>query len=155
MGLFILLLIAFFYLHHRFVNLSNIFFMEIINHRPWQGTTMAILNLIGIVIGFLVSLAFLFGASFLSAFMEDPAFSVIAGIGTSIVGIILLPFLILGIFVTLGLFKGQKWAVIVALIFTAFATIGNLTTFNLIGLLFNAFFLYCLIICMKDPYYGQ
>ncbi len=128
--------------------------METSISRPWQGTVMGVLNSIGIAVGVMLSLTLILGASFITALIEDSAFSMVAGLGTTMIGIVLLPFLILGLFVTLGIFKGQKWAVILALVFTILGTIGNIVSFNIIGLVFNAFFIYCLVICVKDAYYN-
>ncbi len=123
--------------------------------RPWQGTAVGVLNAIGIGFGFIGLILLFLGGSLIAGLMESSGMAVMAGLGTTVLAIILLPFLILGIFVTIGLFKGQMWAVIIALIFTGLGLIGNITTFNLVGLLFNAFFIYCFITCMKDPYYKK
>jgi len=79
----------------------------------------------------------------------------IAGLGTTLIAVVMIPFLILGLFITIGLFKGQKWAVILSLIFTVIGTVGNITTLSYLGLAFNAFFIYCLIICLKEPFYNK
>ena len=127
--------------------------MEMTASRPWQGSVMGVLNAIGIVLGILGVIGLIFGGAFIASAMEEAGLSMLAGVGTTVVAIILIPFVILGVFITIGLFKGQKWAVIVALAFTALGTIGNLVSFNIIGLVFNAFFIYCYVICMKDAYY--
>ncbi len=127
--------------------------MEMSAQRPWQGTTMGVLNAIGIPFGFIAVLALIFGGTFIAAALEEAGLAMLAGAGTVVMAAVLIPFLILGIFITLGLFKGQKWAVIVALIFTILGTVGNLVSFSIIPLLINAFFIYCYIVCMKDAYY--
>ncbi len=98
------------------------------------------LNSIGITVGFMLSLTLIIGADFITVLIEDSAFSMVAGLGTTMIGIVLLTFLILGLFVTL--------------VFTALGTIGNIVSFNIVGLVFNAFFIYCLVICVKDACYN-
>ncbi len=127
--------------------------MEMSAQRPWQGTTMGVLNAIGIPFGFIAVLALIFGGTFIAAALEEAGLAMLAGAGTVVMAAVLIPFLILGIFITLGLFKGQKWAVIVALIFTILGTVSNLVSFSIVALIFNAFFIYCYIVCMKDAYY--
>jgi len=129
--------------------------MEMSVSRPWQGTTMGVLNAIGVAFGFIGVIALLFGGTFIAAALEDVGMSMIAGLGTTLIAVVMIPFLILGLFITIGLFKGQKWAVILSLAFTALGTIGNITTLNFVGLAFNVFFLYCLIACLKEPFYNK
>ncbi|WP_439183106.1 hypothetical protein [Carboxylicivirga taeanensis] len=127
--------------------------MEMSVQRPWQGTVMGVLNAIGVVFGFMAVIALIFGGTFIAAALEDAGLAMLAGFSTTIIAVVLIPFLILYIFITLGFFKGQKWAVIVALVLTAIGTIGNVVSLSIIPLLINAFFIYCYIICMKDAYY--
>jgi len=129
--------------------------MEINVSRPWQGTLMGVLNAIGIALGFIAVLALLFGGTFIAAALQETGVSMLAGLGTTIIAVIILPILILGLFITLGLFKGQKWAVIIAMVFTALSIIGNITTFNIFALVLNAFFIYCYVMCLKAPFYNQ
>lgn len=123
--------------------------------RPWQGTTIGVLNIIGLATSAILALVLIVFSAALSAYIQETPLALLAGAGTVILGIVIIPFIILGIFITIGIFKGQKWAVIVSLIFTGLGLLGNLFSFNLIGLIINGFLLYCQIICLNDPFYNQ
>lgn len=123
--------------------------------RPWQGTVVGVFNAIGIAFGILGVIALLLGGAFIASALEESGVPMLAGIGTTIIAAILIPLLVLYLFITIGLFKGQKWAVITALAFTALAIVGNISSQAYIGLVFNAFFIYCLIACLKEPFYNQ
>lgn len=145
--------------------------------RPWQGTTLGILHIIGAVLAFLGGIAFLFLRDLMSNMMNPMTIAVqgqeaqtiqlsatgVAGIVGSlglVAGLLLIGFGVLAIFITRGSFKGQKWAPIVAMIFAILGVLGNLSSFSLekgslVQLAVNAFVIYCTIICVKHPFYGK
>ncbi len=137
--------------------------MELTNqnlNRPWQGTVLGVVNILGLAMSGVMLMILFFGGSFLAEYIQDSQLSMIFGIGTIFILIFIIPFVILGIFVTIGTFKGQKWAVIVMLIFTAMALFGALSSlftadgYNAFGsLVINGFILYCVIVSLKDPFY--
>ena len=96
--------------------------------RPWQGTVLGVVNILGLAISGVMLMILFFGGSFLAEYIQDSQLSMIFGLGTIIILVFMIPFVILGIFVTIGTFKGQKWAVIVMLIFTAMALFGALSS---------------------------
>jgi hypothetical protein len=128
--------------------------MEITANRPWQGTTVGVLNIIGIVFSALMVLGLLLGGAAIATALEEAGMAILAGVGTTIIAIALIPIIILAIFITIGLFKGQKWSVIVSLVLTALSALGSVFTFNIFGIIIYGFVIYCLVACMKDPYYN-
>ena len=131
-----------------------------IEQRPWQGTVIGVFQIIGIFVLTILALAFIFGAGFIGAliskYAQDVDFPVgVIGAGAMlIIGLVVfLPLVILNIFITIGIFKGKKWAVIIALIFTSLGILGNLVSFNIFGLVLSGFILYCEIACLKEPFY--
>ena len=128
--------------------------------RPWQGTLLGIVNIIGLVMAAFMVLLLMFGSSFLAGFVDEPDFAFIFGLGALFLMLLVIPFIILGVFVTIGIFKGQRWAVIVMLVFTAIALLSALaniftgTEHHAWGsLIINGFVFYCEIAVLKDPYY--
>lgn len=130
--------------------------------RPWQGTALGVCNIIGTVFLFLSGLVFVAFQGMLTSFLatnssqmggETGAIALLAGMGV-VLGVILLGLGVLYLFVTMGVFKGQKWAVIFSLIFAALGVLGSLTSFQIFGLVINGFVLYVAIMCYKDPFYG-
>lgn len=137
--------------------------MELVQNspqRPWQGTILAILNIIGLVFSFFIVVvlfaALLFGAAFLEPYMGNIDLPVSLGI-TAVLLIVMafiVPFSILYIFITVGIFKGAKWAIIAHLVLTALGLLGNFTAMHFMAILFQAFIVYACIVCLKDPYYN-
>ncbi len=139
--------------------------MEILDQktRPWQGTLLGVVNIVALVMAGIMIMFVMLGSSFISGMMDDPAFSSIFGAGALMILLLVVPFVILGVLVTIGIFKGQKWAVIVMLIFTAIALVSALSGgfmngggygYNGLGsIVINGFLLYCGIVALKDPFY--
>ena len=128
--------------------------------RPWQGTVLGVVNIISLVMAAMMFLFLSFGSSLVAGFTQDPLVTTIMNFGVMVAVLFAIPFLVLGVFVTIGVFKGQKWAVILMLIFSAIAILGGLTelftgTGNTLylALVINGFILYCEIISVKNPFY--
>jgi hypothetical protein len=126
--------------------------------RPWQGTFLAVLNIIGLIFtGLFIPFAILIivGGSMLSSVEKiNPGMAMLFGGGGLVILLILLFFFILGIFIVRGLFKGQKWAVIISLVFSALGVIQLVFNFDLFSALLTALFLYLEISCLLHPFYG-
>jgi len=60
----------------------------------------------------------------------------------------------LQIFVTRGIFKGQKWAVIISIVFIALDLSSLIRDFNLITLIIDGALMYLSIACLLHPFYG-
>jgi hypothetical protein len=137
--------------------------MELIDpapRRPWQGTVLAVLNIISLATGFFVFLLIMAGSGFVEGMVHDSSLSMVMGLGRLIIFMIALPVIMLAVFVTIGLFKGQKWSVIIMMIFTILAILNSFTgRFGVDGgqvlgsLVVNGFVLYCEIAALKDPFY--
>ena len=136
--------------------------------RPWQGTFLGVLDIIGLVLMGLMSIFLLIalvgGGAMISQMMESNAEMAalpMASLFGTMGAIILVPVLaifILGLFITIGIFKGQKWSIIVSIIFTVLGILSvfsNMGDINFSMLLINAFVLYLEIMCLKDPFYNK
>jgi len=126
--------------------------------RPWQGTLLAILNIVSlIIIAIIIPFAILLtvaGGALGFAKDVNPSIGLILGGGGLLLTLGLILYFILGIFITRGLFKGKKWAVIIMLIFSGFSLMGTLFDFSLFSFIILALFLYLEIACLIHPFYG-
>jgi hypothetical protein len=126
--------------------------------RPWQGTLLAILNIVSlIIIAIIIPFAILLtvaGGALGFAKDVNPSIGLILGGGGLLLTLGLILYFILGIFITRGLFKGKKWAVIIMLIFSGFSLMGTLFDFSLFSFIVLALFLYLEIACLIHPFYG-
>ena len=132
------------------------------NMRPWQGTILGIANILGLAMGAILLTLVLFGRSLLTEMAPpDPMFSFIFSAGALVFIMLVLPFIILEVFVTIGVFKGQKWAVVLMLIFTAIALLSGIAEIfansdgyhSYVSIAVHGFLLYCEIASLKDPFY--
>ncbi len=127
--------------------------------RPWQGTALGVLNIIGLVL-LAATLIFVFtivGSTIVGSTILDTAANKSNFIGALLEYkfIILIPIAllyILGVLITIGIFNGQKWAIIVSL---AFSIIGAISEVEVISLLISALVIYLEIYCLKHPFYGK
>ncbi|MCD6109209.1 hypothetical protein J7J83_00380 [bacterium] len=133
--------------------------------RPWEGTTIGVLDIIGLVLMGIVLVILIFavigGGAMLSQMLQGsgmqnfPMASFLATMGTFLLIPVIL-FFILGIFITVGIFKGQKWAIIVSIIFTVLALLSSFSQgVQYLSLALNAFVLYLEIMCVKHPFYNK
>lgn len=136
--------------------------------RPWQGTFLGVLNVIGLVLLGLLSIALIFiligSGTAITQMMEQSAEMAafpMASMFTTMGAILLVPVLaifVLGLFITMGIFKGQKWAIIVSIIFTVLSLLSsfaNMESIQWFGLALTAFVLYLEIMCVKNPFYNR
>ncbi|MBD3157101.1 hypothetical protein GF369_04715 [Candidatus Peregrinibacteria bacterium] len=128
--------------------------------RPWQGTLLGVFNIIGLVflgIAMVVILIMITGGgAMLSQMAPQTSFPLPQFIGTMGV-IVILPLLaifVLGVFITLGIFKGQKWAIIVSIVFTILSLITSVSQAETTYIIVNGILLYAEIVCLKDPFYN-
>lgn len=126
--------------------------------RPWQGTVLAVFNIIGLIITVMFMpfvLLIILGGSMLG-FIEEagPGLAMLLGGGGIALLLMLLFFFILGIFIVKGLFKGQKWVIIVSLVFSAMSAVQLVLNFDLFSALIIALFVYLEIVCLLHPFYG-
>ena len=127
--------------------------------RPWQGTVLAVLNIIGLIFTAMFipfAILIIVGGGMLS-FMEDvnPIIGLLFGGGGLVFLFILLFFFILGVFVIRGLFKGRRWTIIVSLIFSILSLVGVVFDFSFFSLIVTSLFLYLEITCLMHPFYGN
>ncbi len=135
-----------------------------VKERPWQGTTLGVLYIIGLIIlGLMITaliVAIAGGGAMLSQMMQQSSeiasFPIETFLGTmgTLLLIPIIGIFILIIFMTIGIFKGQNWAVIVAIIFTVLGLLSCFTNnIHYFSLALNAFILYLEIMCVKHPFY--
>lgn len=150
--------------------------------RPWHGTALGVIDIIATVFSFLFGLLFLMFQGLLNSFFGEATgtmmvngvqvegveaaealetvegiLPLLASLGI-VVGVVLLGFGVLGIFMAKGAFKGQKWSPIVSIVFSALALVGILASFSnsqLFSLALNAFILYVAVMCVKNPYFKK
>ena len=131
--------------------------------RPWQGTTLGVFACIGLffLLGF--GLVALLAQGFIGTLLESSmgeGSEIAAGLiqgGAIIIGVILLLLAVVYLFMARGIFKGQKWAVIVYLVITALSLLSvllRLPHVSILGFGINGFLLYLEIMCLKSPYYN-
>jgi len=123
--------------------------------RPWQGTFLGVIGIIGLVLsglGILLLAAVVLG---LGAFMSASDLPMLGALGSGFIGFILmLVFFALGIFITIGIFKGEKWSVIAMAAFTALSILQAIfVQFSIFGLLINGFFAWMEYTCYLDSFY--
>ncbi len=126
--------------------------------RPWQGTVLGILYIISIVLLAIllpIMLLVAVGGSALG-FMSDinNSMAMLLSGGMLIMSLFLIGVFILQIFITRGIFKGQKWAVIISIIFAVLDLASLIRNFRIIPFIIIGLFLYLSIACFLHPFYG-
>lgn len=129
------------------------------NKRPWQGTVLAILHIIGLIfLGLFLPFALIIGViGGMLTFVEEvnPSLAMSVGGGGLALFLVLLAFFILGIFITRGIFKGKRWVIIVSLILSAMGVFQLAFNFELFSALLMALFVYLEIACLLHPFYNS
>ena len=131
--------------------------------RPWYGTLLGVLNAIGAGLLGLLSLGVLLlsvmGGTILSQ-MSDSGVQIPSFITGAVGLIFLVPMiglLVLSIFMTLGYFKGARWAVIVSMVFGILSVLSSLGSirYSIAPLVLNGLMLWAEVMCLKHPYYSK
>ena len=124
--------------------------------RPKQGTLLGWLSIFGLTIA-LSFTTFIFILTY--AGFEAGEMGTMIGVFGAISFIFLLPWLAIKVIITIGIFKGKQWAVVISLIFTiigfipGFFTLGAGLPIFLISIAFLSLMLWSEIRCLKHPYY--
>jgi len=126
--------------------------------RPWQGTVLGVIYILTIammVIMLPILLLVALGGSALG-FMSNMnnGLAMLLGGGMLIMSLFLIATLVLQIFVTRGIFKGQKWAVIISIVFTALGLSSLIQNFSWTTLIIDGALMYLSIACLLHPFYG-
>lgn len=140
--------------------------------RPWQGTTLGVLEIIGLIFMAIILAGltfFLIGGvptniqSLINAGQVEGSgdivsmFKQIIGAATAVIGVMF----ILLIFVTIGIFKGRKWSVITALVFSILGVLGGLGNLGedvdsaVVQIAISGFMIYLEIACLQHPFYSK
>ncbi len=126
--------------------------------RPWQGTVLGILqilNFVGLIALFVLMIIFGYEG------IKGGEMGVIVGVGGIAGAIFFLPLLILFFFVVRGVFRGQRWTIVVAIILTALAFPSLFFYLKegagsfIVVLAFWGFILWMEIACLNHPYYPK
>jgi hypothetical protein len=113
---------------------------KISNERHWGITVLSVLSYIGAVITVLLGLTMLFGSSTFSSLIGKafPQLAAYVDVGTVlfvVLGIIFIGMAVLDYFIARGLWNGQNWARIVAIILSALTILGALWPFDIVSLI--------------------
>lgn len=125
---------------------------------PWQGSLLAWLSVTGVAMILSVTV-FIFILSYSGFDAGEMGFMI--GVFAAVGLFFLIPWLIIKLVLTIGIFRGKKWAVLISLIFTiagfipGFFTIGAGLIAFLLSIGFLALMLWAEIRCMKHPYYNN
>lgn len=128
--------------------------------RPWQGTMLGVFNIIGLVaLGVALVLLIMMvvgGSAMLSEIAQSdlPIGSMFGTIGTFLLVPLILMFA-LSIFITRGIFKGQKWTIIATMTFTILGLLSSLFNMAIISIAISSLLLYAEIFCLKSPFYNK
>ncbi len=129
-----------------------------VKERPWQATVLGVLAIIGAIFAFLAMLFMLFFGFGMVGFNQFGEITILTTLPTNfalISAIVLAGAGILEILIARGVFKGQKWAPTIIVIFAILGLISTLSQFQIIILVVNAFILYLGIICIKHPFFNK
>ncbi|MFH0820439.1 MAG: hypothetical protein V1908_01560 [Candidatus Peregrinibacteria bacterium] len=129
--------------------------------RPWQGTMLGVLNIISLILLGITLVFFIImmvgGGAMFSEMVQGSGLPIASMFG-AMGALLLVPLILiftLGIFITRGIFKGQKWAIIVTMIFTVLALLYSLFDVVIVSIIINGLFLYAEVICLKNPFYNK
>ncbi|MFA7685588.1 MAG: hypothetical protein WCX95_02210 [Candidatus Gracilibacteria bacterium] len=143
--------------------------------RPWQGTLLGVLAYIGMAItaifavlmiaaqGFITSLMGGLSAEMQTAGADAASANAAAGglLGLMggfmwVVGIFMIAFAVLDFFIARGLFKGQKWTLIILIIFGGLGVLGALSQGpQWSGLIIDGAVVAIAATVLKNPFYNQ
>ena len=126
--------------------------------RPWQGTVLGVIYILTIammVIMLPILLLVALGGSALG-FMSNMnnGLAMLLGGGMLIMSLLLIAIFILQIFVIIGIFKGQKWAVITSIVFITLGLSSLIQNFSWTTLIIDGALMYLSIACLLHPFYG-
>lgn len=129
---------------------------------PWQGTVLGIIGVVQILFSILFLFIALFGIAIgglFSSFAIPDLGAMIPSLAIGVVILLLLfiglPLFILKVVVTIGIFKGKRWAVVVTIVFAALGFMANIGDFNFGWLIFSAIEMGLAIVCLREPFYNQ
>ncbi|MEA1897823.1 MAG: hypothetical protein U9N53_09195 [Bacteroidota bacterium] len=125
--------------------------------RPFVGTLLGWFSIGGLVL----ALSLTVFISILSyAGFEAGEMGAMIGIFAVVGLFFLIPWLVLKLVLTIGIFKGRKWTVLISLVFTiigfipGFFMLGTGISFFLLSIGFLTMMLWAEIKCLKHPYYN-
>jgi len=147
--------------------------------RPWQATSLGVLDIIAAVFAFLGAVLFFVMRDFVTSLFSSGGGAELGLTGSEVdaaaagadlfaslgmgVAIILLAFGVLYIFMARGAFKGQKWSPIVSIIFGILGLLmwimsvvgGGFEASMIVSLAVNAFVVYAGFVCVKNSYFQK
>ncbi|MCX6807565.1 MAG: hypothetical protein NTZ80_02040 [Patescibacteria group bacterium] len=135
------------------------------NPVPWQGIVLGIFAIISAIITLALTITFLAGGNIISSVFSSLATVGVPGFISSLattVGIICLLFMILYIFMAIGIFKGQKWSIVVYLILMILGVLfgigflaSEVTIYSSVNFLVHLILGIFSIQMLKNPYYNN
>lgn len=118
---------------------------------PTWVKVISVLYYIGAVVSVLLGIVMLVGGGFMGSMLESMPFAALFGGLFAVLGIIMIALAVLAFFIGRGLWKGQKWARIIAIIFAILGVISSLISLiggdwsQIIGLIINGLIGYYLL----------
>lgn len=142
--------------------------------RPWQGTLLGVLAYIGMALTAIFAILMIAAQGFIASLMgglstemqtagaDITSANVAAGglIGMMggfmwVIGIFLIAGAILNFFIARGLFKGQKWTLIITIIFGGLGVLGALSQAAWFGFIVDGAIVLIAATALKSPFYNQ
>ncbi len=128
------------------------------SRRPWQGTTLGVLQIIGPVIIGLTTIGVLLlaavGSKMMATYLDDLVIREIMEEVGIFIFLIFAGLVVLYIFVIRGIFRGSQWAIIASLILSVLGVLGSLSKEgSLFVITWSGFMIYLEIVCLKHPFY--
>jgi len=121
--------------------------------RPWQGSILGVISIVGVITLIFILGFLLFARDIISPYLIETPFALLLGAGTFVTFMILLFGIILSLSITVGIFKGKAWAIILSIFFTGMSLAEALFSLSVIAIIAYGFLLYLEIMCVRNSFY--
>jgi len=121
--------------------------------RPWQGTILGVISSVGVITLVFILGFLLFAREIISPYLVKTPFALLLGAGTFVSFMILMFGIILSLSITVGIFNGKTWAIILSILFTGMSMIEALFAVSAIAIIAYGFLLYLEIVCVRNSFY--
>ena len=122
--------------------------------RPWQGSLLGIVSGIGVVVLGFILLGLLFARQSINPYVERSPFALLLSAGHFVISLLMVSGIGLSTIITIGIFKGKTWSIILSVFFTGMSLIGAIFAISAIAIILYSLLLYCEIMCLRHPFYS-